>query len=144
MTLDEIFGHWDQDSRIDSTKLGDESLNIPKLHNKYYRMLSNERMMLRKQESELSELKNLKTDYYSGVLPYETLKELSWEPFQLKLLKSDISNKLHSDKHIIQKTLHISMQVEKVDILIDILKMIHTRNFQIKNAIDYMKFTNGV
>jgi hypothetical protein len=40
--------------------------------------------------------------------------------------------------------LRISMQVEKVDILIDILKMIHTRNFQIKNAIDYMKFTNGV
>ena len=46
MTIDEIFAEWDKDSKIDRNELGKESIEIPKIHNKYYRIYINEKMKL--------------------------------------------------------------------------------------------------
>ena len=41
-----------------------------------------------------------------------------------------------------------SLKVEYYDVMLsylqDILKMIHNRNYQIKNAIDFQKFASGL
>ena len=37
MNIDDILNLWQEDVKIDRTELGDEALNIPKLHHKYYR-----------------------------------------------------------------------------------------------------------
>lgn len=144
MTLDEIFAEYEKDVVIDITNLANESLNIPKLHIKYYRMYSTEKMLLKKMEADLVELKRLKNDYYSGSMDFETLKELGWKPFQLKVLRSDLSSYINSDKDIINKTLKMAVQQEKLSLLEDILKTIHTRNFLIKNAIDVQRFQAGL
>ena len=39
MTMEEIMEAWSNDSNIDRTELGEESLKIPQLHSKYYKML---------------------------------------------------------------------------------------------------------
>lgn len=143
MTLEEIFSEWEKDSEIDSTNLHNESLNIPKLHHKYYKMFSNEKLVLKKLESDLVEFKRLKQDYYSGVMDYDTLKELGWSPNPLKILRGDIQHYIHSDKDIVQKNLKIAVQQEKVELLQDIIKTIHTRNFVIKSSIDFMRFQSG-
>jgi hypothetical protein len=51
---------------------------------------------------------------------------------------------LESDKQIIEKNMKIVMQKEKLAFLEEVIKNLNQRNFQIKNAIDWRKFTQGV
>lgn len=143
MKLDEIHALWSQDCEISRIELGEEALKIPKLHSKYLRMFSDERMLLRKLEEDRSTLKLLKIDYYRGVLPEEDLRANGWEPFRLSVLKSDIPMYLDADQDIIKINLKISVQQEKVDTLEAIIKSISNRGYLIKSAIDFEKFKVG-
>jgi len=143
MKLDEIHALWSQDCDINRIELGEEALKIPKLHSKYLRMFSDERMLLRKLEEDRSTLKLLKIDYYRGVLPEEDLRANGWEPFRLSVLKSDLPMYLDADQDIIKINLKISVQQEKVDTLEAIIKSISNRGYLIKSAIDFEKFKVG-
>jgi hypothetical protein len=143
MKLDEILDMWSTDCDVDRTELGEEALKIPKLHSKYLRHFSEERLLLRRLEAERKELLLLKSDYYRGVLPEEDLKSNGWEPFRLSVLKSDVPTYIEADQDIIKLNLRIAMQSEKVDTLESIIKSISNRGYLIKSAIDYEKFKVG-
>lgn len=143
MKLDEILDTWSEDCKIDRTELGEEALRLPKLHSKYLRVFTEERLTLRKMEEDRKQLVLTKHDYYRGVLPDEDLKALGWEPFRMTLLKSDIPMRMDADQDIIKMNLKIAMQQEKVDTLEAIIKSISNRGFLIKSAIDYEKFKVG-
>jgi len=143
MKLDEIHNMWSQDCEMNRIELGEEALKIPKLHSKYLRMFSDERMLLRKLEEDRSTLKLLKIDYYRGVLPEEDLRANGWEPFRLSVLKSDLPMYLDADQDIIKINLKISVQQEKVDTLEAIIKSISNRGYLIKSAIDFERFKVG-
>ena len=51
--LDDYFDLWAEDSKIDRTELGEESIKIPQLHHKYYKMYSLERLNLVKLQEEM-------------------------------------------------------------------------------------------
>ena len=143
MKFEEIFDEWKRDSEIDQTDLGNESLRIPKLHHKYYMMLLAERSSLRKLEAQMKQLKLSKYEFYSQGHTEET-KKLGWElPPRGIILKADIPMYIEADKDLIDLSLKIGVQGEKVDFLDSILKTLQTRNFLIKNAIDFLKWTNG-
>lgn len=143
MKFEDIFDEWKRDSEIDQTDLGGESLKIPKLHHKYYMMLLSERSSLRKLEAQMKQLKLSKYEFYSQGHTEETRK-LGWElPSRGIILKADIPMYIEADKDLIDLSLKIGVQGEKVDFLDSILKSLQTRNFLIKNAIDFMKFTMG-
>ena len=143
MKLEEIHDMWTQDCEINRIELGEEALKIPKLHSKYLRMFSEERMVLRKLLEDRGALRLLKTDYYRGVLPEEDLRANGWEPFRLSVLKSDLPTYLDADKDVVRINLKISVQQEKVDTLEAIIKSISNRGFLIKSAIDFEKFKVG-
>jgi hypothetical protein len=148
MTLDEIFTEWDKDSKIDRTELGRESIDIPKLHNKYYRIYINEKMKLIKQESDLKQLFALRHDFYSGNIDNETLRELGWWEDWEKIgrrtiLKTEIPRYLESDQVIIDRQLKIAAQKEKVGLLDSIIKSLVNRGFNIKAAIEWARFQVG-
>jgi hypothetical protein len=143
MKLDEILDMWSTDCNVDRTELGDEALKIPKLHSKYLRHYSEERLTLRKLEEDKRELLKLKHDYYRGILPEEDLKSNGWEPFRLSVLKSDIPMHIDADYDIVKMNLKIAMQQEKVDTLESIIKSISNRGYLIKSAIDFEKFKVG-
>jgi len=143
MKLDEILDMWSTDCDVDRTELGEEALKIPKLHSKYLRHFSEERLLLRRLEAERKELLLLKSDYYRGVLPEEDLKSNGWEPFRLSVLKSDVHTYVEADQDIIKLNLRIAMQSEKVDTLESIIKSISNRGYLLKSAIDYEKFKVG-
>ena len=143
MKLEEILDMWTEDCIVDRTELGEEALKLPKLHSKYLRHFSEERLLLRKLEQERKELVLLKSDYYRGVLPEEDLKSNGWEPFRLSVLKSDVPTYIEADQDIIKLNLRIAMQSEKVDTLESIIKSISNRGYLIKSAIDYEKFKVG-
>jgi len=143
MKLDDILDMWSTDCDVDRTELGEEALKIPKLHSKYLRHFSEERLLLRKLEQERKELVLLKNDYYRGILSEEDLKSNGWEPFRLSVLKSDVPTYIEADQDVIKLNLRIAMQSEKVDTLESIIKSISNRGYLIKSAIEYEKFKVG-
>lgn len=143
MTLEQIFELWQIDSQIDSTNLSSASLDIPKIHNKYLKMFSEERLKLKKFEQDGKALYRIKSEYYAGTLDHETLTEKGWEPNPLKILRSDIPTFLEGDNDIIAHNLKVAVQKEKVETLESIIRSLNNRGFLIKNAIDWQRFQNG-
>jgi len=143
MKLEEIQNLWDNDSKIDRTELGEESLRIPQLHSKYFKIYSDERMILRALERSLSILKHKKYEYFNGTISQEALNSEGWEPNQLKILKSDIPLYIDSDSDIQKLQARIDMQNEKVELVESIIKNLPARGYQINAAISWEKFKVG-
>ena len=144
MTLDEIFEQWGIDAHVDRLNLGDASLDAAKLHHKYYRMLSNERLRLKKMEADFAELMQDKKSWCSGELTSEELKSRGWNQQLKKMLKSEVDEFLKADKDVIAFTLKMAMQKEKTEVLDSIIKTIANRSFHINNAISWEKFKAGM
>ena len=143
MKLESIFEMWDADSRVDRQRLDEESLNISLLHAKYHRIFTNERLTLRKYEAELKELKLQKFEFYTQGPTKETV-EKGWQlPPIGKVLKADASTYVDADKDIINLSLKIGIQHEKIGLLESIIKTLQNRGYNIRAAIDYIKFTSG-
>lgn len=142
MKLEEIELLWEKDSKIDRTDLDAESLKIPSLHSKYYKIFLRERVQLKIEEQEYNQFRKIKHEYYTGKLSQEDLKHYGWEQFQL-VLKGDLSIYMDSDKDISQRLIKLQLQREKVDFLDSIIKTLNTRGFAIKNAIDFIRFSSG-
>ena len=143
MKIEEIYEEWAKDSEIDQTNVSGESANIPKLHNKYFRIYMEEGMKLRQFRAKYKQLKLLKEQYYKGELDVEELKEYGWDPQPLKILRQDIPVYIDADQDIIDLSLKIGMQEEKVNYLEAIIKMISNRGFQLKTIVDWERFRTG-
>ena len=144
MKLEEIFEMWSKDSDIDRTELGKESLKIAKLHYNYYRIFSNERLLLKKMETDHKQLYKDKYEWFNGVMEPERLKELGWQPYYLKIMKAVLPMHIDSDADIIKSNLRMAVQQEKVDVLESFIKSLQGRGYNIKSAIDWEKFKTGM
>lgn len=144
MTLDEIFESWAQDSHVNRAELGNESIEIPKLHHKYFRMMSNERLLLKKLETEHEILKANKQAWMEGTLTQEELKNLGWEVNLKRMIKAEIEQALKSDEDMVRSILKLAVQREKTELLKGILEMISNRSYQISAAINYERFKAGI
>ena len=142
--LDEYFDLWAEDSKIDRTELGEESIKIPQLHHKYYKMYSLERLNLVKLQEEMKILKKDKVEYYTGTMAEEDLKERGWQPNPLRILKTDIPVHMEADKDFVDLNLKIAYNKEKVEFLEAVVKTLNIRSYQINNAINWEKFKVGV
>ena len=143
MKIELIFDEWEKDSQIDRTELGDEAVKIPKLHHKYYKVFISERLLLRKLDADLKQLKLEKYEFYTQG-PTKEQKEKGWElPARGLILKGDIPTYIDADKDIVELTLRIGFQQEKIELLESIIKSLTNRGFHIKSAIDWHKFTMG-
>ena len=143
MKLEAIQELWNRDREIDYTELGTESIRIPQIHDKYLKIYTDERIKLKGLEFDISKLVRAKTDYYAGRMPEDELEERGWEQFLGKLLKTEISNYIESDNDIINLKRKLVMVQEKIYYLDSVIKMINNRGFQIKNALDWLKFSHG-
>ena len=144
MRFDDIRSMVSKDMVIDDSELDIESLKIPQLHNKYLNLFHDERILLRKLEADKRELIRDKWEFYSGKMSQEELEERGWKPFQLKILKQDLDMYIHSDSDVTKIEDRITLQKEKVDYLASIVKSISGRGWEIKNAIEWRKFTSGI
>jgi len=143
MKLETIYEEWKLDSEIDMTELGNEAIKIPKLHHKYFQFYSSEKLLLRKYEAEMKVLKLAKYEFYTQGPSKET-NDKGWElPARGMILKQEMPMYLEGDIDIINLSLKIGMQQEKVELLESIIKSLTNRGFQIKSAIDWFKFTMG-
>ena len=140
MTLEELQQSVDRDLKIDDTELDTESINIPLLHNKYLQHYNKFSLLLKKSEYEYRVLKRQKWEYYTGKADDSVYKE---KPFDLKILKADVHIYMDSDEELQRADQKEAYLKQVVSYLEQVLRSINTRNFIIKNAIDWKKFTSG-
>jgi len=143
MNFEDLKRHTERDMKVDDTQLDLESLKIPQLHNKYLNFLQEERFNLKKMGFDFASLRRSKWEYYTGKISEEDLEEKGWEPFDLKILKSDIDMYLDADSDMILMKQKITYQEEKVFYLESVIKEIGQRNWEIRNAIEWRKFVSG-
>ena len=143
MKLEDIRKMVAEDSVIDDTELDLESLKIPQLHNKYLNIYHDEKFSLARFDSELKKGVRLKWEYYTGKLDQSQLDEHGLEPFPLKILKQDIDKYMESDDELVKLKSKVEYIQTVIDFLHSTIKQISNRGFQIKNAIDWRKFTSG-
>lgn len=140
MNIDEIQTLWEQDSKIDPDNLHIESIKIPSLHSKYHNIYNNILLLKKMEETKLKILKKEKWMYYSGKAEPEVYIE---RPFDHKVLKPDMEKYLDADDDLIKSVSKIEYYQAMLSYLDSILKTILNRTYQIKNAIEFMKFTAG-
>lgn len=141
MKISELEKIIEEDSNIDESDLSRASLNIPYLHAKYMKILNSEVKALFELDTEYSKIKAERTQYYLGKAPEEVYKK---QPLDHKILKTEVETHLNSDEQMISINTKRSMQKHKVEMIKDFIKTLAQRGYLIKNAIDFLKFKNGV
>lgn len=141
MNLDELQIMWEKDSQIDPDNLHLESLKIPNLHSKYYKIYTELNLLVKKAEQDLKELERIRYEYYSGKADPIVYIE---EPFSFKVRDKDSMKRyLESDKKLSNLKLKIEYYNTMIKYCEDIIKTIQNRTFQIKNAIEWQRFVAG-
>jgi hypothetical protein len=143
MKIEDIVSEWDKDCKIDVTELAIESTKIPVIHNKYLKIYMGENAQLKLMYAQRFKLKRKLSEYYLGELDKDDLEEIGRKQFYKKLLKNEIEIYIESDDKFIETNLRIALQEEKVHYIESIIRSINNRGFQIKNAVDWIRFKNG-
>lgn len=143
MKLDEIQELWDKHSKIDEANLANESLRIPDLHNKFYKIYYNLRLHKDIQKQECDKIYKLKWEYYLGKLSPEKCNDLGWEIPAFTVNKTDVDKYLAADDELNLIRQKLSLTDIKLEFLEQILKIINARAYHIKSAIDFLRFSNG-
>ena len=145
ITLNELQDQWKADCKIDELNLGSESTKTPELHSKYLNHLTTFKLQLRKYESQMYSLRRIKWRYFRGELSREELDNLGWEQYLgPQPLKNEMQEYLDSDADIIKivdKIEYIKACLYQCEF---VMKSLNSRTWDIKNAIEFMKFTNGL
>ena len=145
MKIEDIYKEWSKDQEIKIEQLTRETTQIPYLHNKYYNMYIEEGLRLKKMRIDLKKLRYDRYNWYLGDdISKETITSYGWKPAPDKTYrKQEALDVVEVDQIIIEETLRVYVQEEKVKYLENIIKMIGNRGFQIKSIIDWEKFTAG-
>lgn len=141
MTLDELKIQVQNDLKVDNEHLDTESLKNQEIKAKYLDHKSRYELLLFKAKGDYKRLYREKWEYYGGKAD---AKVYVTKPFDLKVLKSDLSVYIESDEDIIQiehKVAYLETVVKYID---GVLRSINSRGWDIKNAIDWKKFEAGM
>lgn len=145
--LEDVLAMWKKDSEIDEMNLDAASIQSAKLHSKYLELLSVTKLQLRKREMEFNTLLKDKWLWYNGKMTKVEQDERGWgyDPLNgLKILKGDMDYFYNSDAHIQSAKGQIDYLKTVLETLSDIMDNVKWRHQNIKNMIEWRKFTSGV
>ena len=140
MDLETLQKQVDVDLKIDDTELDLESIRTPQLHNKYLKQFTKYSLQYKKAKDDYDGLYKFKWEYYTGKA---TLSVYKAEPFDLKVLKSDVHIYLNADAEL-QKLGQRQEYLNVVVVYLErVLREINNRNWNIRNTIEWKKFLHG-
>jgi hypothetical protein len=145
MKIEDIEKFWDSDSIVDKAHLDDEALKIPQLHNKYQKLFRKAKAELRQLEVEKKKVYSLLYEYWTGGFNTNaTALALLQKPIQpKKLLKDAVERNIQQEDSYIDACNAVSEQEDLIDYIVEIVKQINNRSFQIKNSLEFLKWTKG-
>lgn len=140
--LSKIQKMWENDSKIDIDNLHIESLNVPILHAKYFDLYNTIFLLRKKAEQQKRNIRHERYEYFSGKADPDVYIE---NPFPKKIRDKDTMQKyLDAD----EKLSAVSLKIDYYDTILtyieSILKMIQNRTYQIKNALEFIRFSAGL
>ena len=142
LSLESIQEMWEKDAKIDRDNLHEESLNIPSLHAKYFELYNTIFLLRKKAEQQRKNIRHERYEYFSGKADPEVYQK---DPFAKKIRDKDTMQKyLDADEKLSTSCLKIDYYDTMLVYLESILKVIQNRTFQIKNAIECMRFNSGL
>ena len=142
LNLEVIQEMWEKDSKIDPDNLHIESLNIPALHAKYFDLYNTIFLLRKKAEQQKRNIRHERYEYYSGKADPDIYLE---NPFPKKIRDKDTMQKyLDADEKLSSVCLKIDYYDTMLTYIESILKMVQNRTYQIKNAIEFMRFNAGL
>ena len=140
--LDTIQEMWEKDAKIDRDNLHDESLKIPSLHAKYFQIYNTIFLLRKKAEQQRKNIRHERYEYFSGKADPDVYIQ---NPFPKKIRDKDTMTKyLDADEKLSNASLKIEYYDTMLTYLESILKVIQNRTYQIKNAIEFMRFNAGM
>lgn len=144
MNLEDIKLEWSKDSNISEVDLSRESLKTPKLHHKYLGYYADSRIEFQKLKLLYDKHYKIRYYYYAGYLSKEELEENNLEPFGIKVIKTDMPIYLNADEKLQKIKFKMTEAEEKSKYLENVLRSINSREYAIKNSIEFLKFTSGM
>lgn len=120
----------DKDLTINRSQLHEISLDVPFLHNKYYKLLTEARLKLKLLEAGYNKVYKEKYKFYS--VDYHTLLD-----------RKEIPIYIDAEASIIDSRNKVDLQKEKIKYVEAIIDNINRISFNVRNAIDFIKFTQG-
>ena len=130
------------DSEIKDCEYDKESIRIPQLHMRYMELYNTFSLMKKEREGEMRRLIKEKWIYYKGKAPSTVYREV---PFDFKLTtKEEVNMFIEADEDIRKLQYKIDYIDQVLFFLDGVLRQINSRNFQIKNAIEWEKFQAGM
>ena len=140
--LETLQGMWNEDSKIDPDNLHTESLNIPVLHSKYYDIYNTLMLLRKKAEQQRKNIRHERYEYFSGKADPEVYIN---DPFPKKIRDKETMQKyLDADTKLSEVSLKLEYYEVMLRFIEEILKQITNRTYQIKNAIEFMRFSSGL
>jgi|TARA_B110000503_G_scaffold64361_1_gene101442 hypothetical protein len=141
MTLDELKIQVQNDLKVDNEHLDTESLKNQEIKAKYLDHKSRYELLLFKAKGDYKRLYREKWEYYGGK---SDAKIYATKPFDLKVLKTDLSVYISSDEEIIDAENKVGYLETVVDYIKGVIKSVDNRGWDIKNAIEWKKFEAGL
>ena len=145
--LEKILEMWKKDSPIDDMRLDESSRDSAKLHAKYLELYSVNKIKLKKLDLDFKVILRDKFMHYNGKLSKEEMDEKGWgyDPLNgLTVLKGDMDKWYDADPIIQEHQAKMEYQKEICDTLKEIMENIKWRHQNIKNMIEWRKFTSGI
>lgn len=144
MNLEDIQESWNNDCVIDDDHLDKESVRTPNLHAKYLNFLIGYKLKLAKAKKDYNTLRQVKFRYYRGELSKSELHEKGWEQWQgVKPLKNEMEEFLEGDSDLSDAQLRQEYLESVISYLESVMHQIKSRDWQIRNSIEWKKFISG-
>ena len=140
--LESLQKMWEEDSEIDKDNLHDESLKIPQLHAKYFDLYNTIFLLRKKADQQRKNIRHERYEYFSGKADPDVYIQ---DPFPKKIRDKDTMQKyLDADEKLSTSSLKIEYYDTMLAYIESILKVVQNRTYQIKNAIEFMRFQSGL
>ena len=140
MPLDELKLQVQKDLKVDDEHLYTESLKNKETKATYLDHKSRYELLLYRAKGDYKRLYREKWEYYGGKAD---AKIYASKPFDLKVLKTDLSVYITSDEEVIDAENKIGYLETVVDYIKGVIKSVDNRGWDIKNAIEWKKFEAG-
>jgi|TARA_R110002096_G_scaffold53160_5_gene138143 hypothetical protein len=141
MNLDELKLEVYNDLKVNNEHLDTESLKNQEIKAKYLDIKSKYELLLFKAKGDYKRIYRDKWEYYGGKADAKVYVS---KPFDIKVLKTDLSVYITSDEDIINAENKIGYLETVVDYIKGVIKSVDNRGWDIKNAIEWKKFEAGV
>ena len=144
VAYDDLAAEWIKDAPWDRLNPDMAMDQIAIMHAKYVHILTYHNLLLKKIKLDYAQKRIFKYNYYLGHFNNaEDLAKYNIEPFDIKVIKSEIDIWLNGDDDLVKIQMKQSLHEEIVAFCGFVIKELNARTYQVNGLIKYRVFLKG-